>query len=488
MPSAYEQLVQRLERLSALHQAMGHLEWDQHTYMPSGGVPARSQEMSVLSALSHEMFTAPETGRLLAEAERTETGEERRAVLRETRWAYDRATLVPQELVERMARAGAEAFPVWAEARAKSDFALFRPHLETLVGLRKKYAEHIDKDAPVYEVLFNDYEPWVTLAETRRNLSGLREGLRPLIAKAAERAAPPPAVFEGGWPVDNQLAFANQVIGMLGYEFEHGRLDVSPHPFSTGNPYDARITTRFDPKSPVTGLLAAIHETGHSLYTQGLPKETVGTPLSEARDLVVHESQSRLWENHVARSLPFWQQVLPVMRERFGAPRDATPEDAWRAVNHVAPTLIRVDADELTYHMHVALRFEIEESIFSGATPVRDVPAVWNDLMEKYLGVRPPDDARGCLQDMHWSGGAFGYFPTYSLGSMLSAQLHRAYRSQSDAGPTDYKALRDWLRENVHRHGKRYKTGELIERATGAPLTPEPFLAYAREKYSRVWS
>lgn len=488
MPSAYESLLARLQRVSALGQSLAHLEWDQHTYMPAGGVPARSQEMSVLSSLAHELFTSAETGRLLAQAEKEETDDERRAVLRETRWGYDRATLVPQALVEEMTRTAAEAFPVWAQARQKSDFAVFRPHLERLVELRRRYAQHINANAPAYEVLFNDYEPWIPLADARRNLAGLREGLRPLIAKAADRAAPAPTVFDGAWPADRQHAFAQRVVAMLGYEFEHGRLDVSPHPFSTGNPYDARITTRYDERSPVTGLLAAIHETGHALYTQGLPKTTLGTPLSEARDLVVHESQSRLWENHVGRSLPFWEQVLPLMREHYGAPRAATPEEAWRAVNHVAPTFIRVDADELTYHMHIALRFEVEEALVSGATTVREVPSVWNDRMQKYLGIRPPDDARGCLQDMHWSGGAFGYFPTYSLGSMLSAQLHQAYQRATRAAPTDHKALREWLRENVHRHGKRYKTGELVERATGAPLTPEPFLAYAREKYSQVWA
>ena len=285
------------------------------------------------------------------------------------------------------------------------------------------------------------------------------------------------------------MALAKRVVAMLGYDFERGRLDVSPHPFSSGNPYDARITTRFEPRSPLPGLLAAIHEAGHAMYMLGLPKEWFGTPLGDARDLVVHESQSRLWENHVGRSLPFWEQVLPMVREEFpGALAGVTVDQAWRAVNHVQPSLIRVYADELTYHMHVALRFEIEEALVSGQLRMSEVPSAWNDLMEKYLGIRPKNDAEGCLQDMHWSTGSFGYFPTYSLGSMLSAQLHAAFQRQTRASPTDYAALQAWLVEHVHKHGKRYKTMDLIERATGSTLTPEPFLAYAKDKYARVWA
>jgi carboxypeptidase Taq len=487
VPSSYDALLVRVQRMDALKQTLYQLEWDQHTYMPPGGVEARSQEVSVLSALRHELLTAPETGRLLAEAEKSETDEARRAVLREVRWEHDRAARVPTSLVEAHAKEASVAFPAWVEAKKRSDFATFRPHLERLVELRREYAAAVDPGAPAYAVLFNDYEPTIPLADARRILSALREGLRPLVARAPRRDAP--TTFHGTWPADKQLELCKRIVAMLGYDFHHGRLDVSPHPFTSGNQYDSRITTRFDEANPTSGLLAAIHEAGHALYQLGLPKEHFGDPLGDARDLVVHESQSRLWENHVGRSLPFWEQALPVFHEVFGAamPR-ASAEACWRAVNHVQPSLIRVYADELTYHMHIALRFEIEEALVSGKLAVREVPATWNDLMQKYLGIAPPDDARGCLQDMHWSGGTFGYFPTYSLGSILSAQLYATFQKTAAAAPTDHAALRAWLVEHVHKHGKRYPTMELVRRATGAPLGPEAFLAYANDKYGRLWA
>jgi carboxypeptidase Taq len=486
--SAFQALLPRVHRMDAIKQTLYQLEWDQQTYMPPGGVTARATEMGVLSSLRHEILASPETGQLLVEAEHEPLDEDQRAILREVRWEYDRACLVPTALVEEQSREASVAFPAWVEAKRASDFAAFRPHLERLVELRRQYAADVDKDAEPYAVLFNDYEPWIELSDARRILSQLREGLRPLIAKAADPGASAPAAFEGSWPAEPQMELCRRVVSLLGYDWEHGRLDVSAHPFTSGNQFDSRITTRFEEANPTSGLLAAIHEAGHAFYQLGLPKEQFGTPLGDARDLVVHESQSRLWENHVGRSLPFWQQVLPIFREVFGGRPKATAEACWRAVNHVQPSLIRVYADELTYHMHIALRFEIEEALITGKLRVKEVPEAWNDLMQKYLGLRPPDDARGCLQDMHWSGGTFGYFPTYSLGSILSAQLHASYQRAVTAPPTDYASLRAWLVEHVHRHGKRYRTMELIERATGKPLSPDPFLAYAKEKYARVWT
>lgn len=488
VPPAYAELLQRLDRMDALTQSAYLLEWDQHTYMPPGGVPGRSRELSTISTLRHEIFTAPETVRLVERAEKEASGDDERAVLREVRHDLDRATKVPGSLVETIAKESSEAFPVWVEAKQKSRFALFQPRLERLIELRRRYAAHVDASKPPYEVLFHDYEPWIPIADARRNLAALREGLRPLIARAVERKAARPTTLKGAWPAEGQMAVARRVVEMLGYDFQHGRLDVSPHPFSVGNPFDARITTRFEPDDPTQGLLAAIHEAGHAMYMQGLPKDKQGSPLGDARDLVVHESQSRLWENHVGRSREFWERALPLLRETFpNAVPGVTAEQAWRVVNHVEPTLIRVYADELTYHMHIALRFDLELDLVEGRLHAREVPQAWNDRMQKDLGVTPPDDAQGCLQDMHWSTGSFGYFPTYSLGSMLAAQLHASFERATRAPPTDYRALKAWLLENVHQHGKRYKTGELIERATGQPLSPEPFLQYARAKYATVW-
>lgn len=485
--SAYAQLVARLQRMAGLHDAAEILAWDQQVMMPPGGTEARAAQMAALSASMHELLVAPETGRLLAEAERAEKDEARLAVLRETRVAYDRATRVPMELVEAMSRTQARGFEAWVDARKRSDYARFRPILAELLEQRRQYARHVEPSLPAYEVLFQDYEPWIALADARKNLSGLREGLRPLLQRA--RSAPRPRdVLQGEWPQREQELLSREVCEMIGYDFQRGRLDVSPHPFSAGGAHDARITTRYDPRTPIPSLLGSVHEAGHAMYMQGLPKEHMGTPLGEARDLVVHESQSRLWENHVGRSLPFWERVVPMIRKHLPrAMPGASAEDAWRAVNVVEPSLIRVEADELTYHMHVALRFEMEEAMVSGKLAMDEVPHRWNEIMQRDLGLTPPDDAHGCLQDMHWSTGSFGYFPTYSLGSMLSAQLMGAYEREGGSA-SDYPSLLGWLRERVHRHGKRYKTGELIERATGRALSPEAFLRYADAKYARVWA
>ena len=482
---AYAELLARVRRMSALRDAAEILHWDQQVVMPPAGTEARAAQLAAMSASMHELLVAPETGRLLAESEKEETDEAARAVLRELRWAYDRDTRVPMALVEEISLAQARGYEAWVGARAKSDFAKFAPHLATLLDLKRRYAEHAAPEVPAYEALFQDYEPWIPLADARRNLTELRAGLKPLVEKAAKQPAREDA-FAGGWPRAAQEALCRRVVEMLGYDFARGRLDVSPHPFSAGGAHDARITTRYEDATPVPSLLGAVHEAGHALYMQGLPAEHMGTPLGDARDLVVHESQSRLYENHVGRSLGFWERVVPMLRETFGhAP--ASPEDAWREVNRVEPSLIRVEADEITYHMHVALRLELEEGLISGNLPVAELPHRWNEAMRRDLGLTPPDDAHGVLQDMHWSTGSFGYFPTYSLGSMLSAQLMEAYERGGQRAQ-DYPGLLAWLRANVHAHGKRYKTGELVERATGRALSPEAFLRYASAKYARVWA
>lgn len=494
MSTAYDGLVQRLQRISAIGQAAKLLQWDQETYMPRGGAEARAVSLGALRSVGHDMFTDPDVGRLLSQAEKEETDEKRVALLRETRIEYDRATKVPSELVEALSKASSRGLEAWKDARAKSDYAAFLPHLQQIVDLRRKYAAHIDPSKDAYEVLFQEYEPWIPLADARRSLARLRDGLKPILDKAAAAPRPREDALAGPWPEDKQRALSMDVLRGVGYDFHHGRLDVSAHPFTEGNVYDARVTTRFGTDDLVSGLLGTIHEAGHAMYEQGLPKEDFGTPLGEAQGLVIHESQSRLWENHVGRSRAFWEWALPQVRAHFpnkavGASVDA----AWVAANQVRPSLIRVEADELTYHMHIALRFEIEEEMISGRLDLRDVPSAWNERMAKYLGLTPPNDAQGCMQDIHWALASLGYFPTYSLGSMLSAQLFETYeRAQPDAEAQlargEFAPLLSWLRENVHRHGRRYTTSDLIQRATGRELTPDALLQYAAKKYDAVWS
>ncbi|MGM0387226.1 MAG: carboxypeptidase M32 [Natrinema limicola] len=491
---AYEQFENRVRRISNVGNAAGILRWDQEVVMPDEGTPARAQQLSTLSSLSHELLTADETGQLLDELEDTDLEDEQAAVVREIRRQYDRETSVPQELVEELSATASNAHPTWKQAREEDDFEQFAPTLEKLVELKREYAAHIDPDADPYAVLFADYEPYIDLETAERVLERLREKLVPLIDAIQESDADLATdAFAGEFDDDDQEALARDVLDSLGYDWDRGRLDTAPHPFSSGTQFDARVTTRFDEEDLLGSITSTVHEFGHANYTLGLPDEGYGTPLGEARDLSVHESQSRLWENHVGRSRPFWEHFLPVARERFPGLEGVTPEEAYEAANQVYDdNLIRVEADELTYHLHIVIRFEIERDLIRGDLEVSEVPQVWNDKYEEYLGVRPETDAEGCLQDIHWSHGDFGYFPTYSLGSVLAAQLYAA--AEDDRGPFDeeiregeFDELNGWLREHIHQHGKLFVTPDLIERATGEDLTADYFLEYVESKYGDLY-
>ena len=492
----YEQFESRIERISNIGNAAGILRWDQEVVMPEGGTPARAKQLSTLSSLSHELLTEAETGELLETLEAEDLSEAQQAVVREVRRQYDRSTSVPQELVAEISETTSNAHPVWKEAKAEDDFSIFAPTLEKLVELKREYAAHIDPDADPYAVLFADYEPYIDLETAERVLERLREELVPLIEAIGDSAVDLETdAFSGTFDDGDQEALARDVLDALGYDWDRGRLDTAPHPFSSGTQFDARVTTRFEEDDLLSSITSTIHEFGHANYTLGLPDYGYGTPLGEARDLSVHESQSRLWENHVGRSQAFWEHFLPTAAERFpsleGA--DVTPRAVYESANQVYDdNLIRVEADELTYHLHIVIRFEIERALISGDLAVEDVPDVWNDKYEQYLGVRPETDAEGCLQDIHWSHGSFGYFSTYSLGSVLAAQLYAA--AEADLGDLtpqiregDFADLNGWLREHIHAHGKRYTTPELIERATGEELTAAPFLEYVRGKYGELY-
>ncbi len=506
----YQELEDRVTRISNVGNAAGILQWDQEVVMPDEGTPARAQQLSTLSSLSHDLLTADETGELLDELERggttassrntsgetasSELDEAQAAVVREVRRTYDRKTSVPGELVEEISEATATAHPTWKQAKAEDDFDHFAPTLENLVELKREYAEHIDPDADPYAVLFADYEPYLDLETAERVLERLRDELVPLIDAIEESDADVTTdAFTGTFDDDDQEALARDVLDSLGYDWSRGRLDTAPHPFSSGTQFDARVTTRFEEDDLLGSITSTIHEFGHANYTLGLPDEGYATPLGEARDLSVHESQSRLWENHVGRSRPFWEQFLPIARERFPSLEAVSPEEAYEAANQVYDdNLIRVEADELTYHLHIVIRFEIERDLISGDLDVEDVPDVWNDKYEEYLGVRPETDAEGCLQDIHWSHGSFGYFSTYSLGSVLAAQLYAA--AEDELGSLDdrirageFDDLNGWLRENIHQHGKQYTTPALIEQATGEAFTADYFVDYVESKYGELY-
>lgn len=486
---AYDRLVSRVTRLRNLGAAGEVLSWDQQTKMPPGGAPARARQLAAISAVEHDLFTDPETGDLIAAAE-AETDDER-ALLREVGREYGRREAVPTALVEQTTARASEAMEAWRAAREASDFEQFAPHLEDLVELKREYAAHVDPDRDPYEVLFEEFEPCLPLERAEAVLTDVRDAIVPVVDEVRASDIDPSNPFEGSYDEDAQEALVRDVLDLLEYPWDRGRLDTAPHPFSTGTVFDARITTRFDPEDPVKSVFPTVHEFGHACYTLGLPEDDYGTPLGEARDLSVHESQSRLWENHVGRSRPFLARLRPLLEDHLGVAPAVDALYGW--ANRVDPdNRIRVEADELTYHLHIVLRYEIERDLVRGDLDVSEVPAVWNEKMEEYLGVTPEDDAEGCLQDIHWSHGSFGYFSTYSLGSVLAAQLFAA--AEEDIADLDGKvragefgSLHDWLIENVHAHGQRYETNDLVREATGSDYSADAFVDYATTKFGDLY-
>jgi len=488
---AYESLLDRYERVTYIGDAAGVLSWDQEVMMPEGGTPARSKQTAALSGARHDILTSDAFEADLEAAEASDLDDEQAAVVREIRREFDRATKVPKELVERISEETSNALPIWEEAKAEDDWETFAPQVETLLELKREYATHIDPDADPYEVLFADYEPWLDLSTAEAVLEQLRDALIPLIddvnASDADLATP----FDGEYPDDDQFALAESTLDYLGYPDDHGRLDTAPHPFSSGTQFDARVTTRFDTDDPVGAIGSIVHEFGHATYTLGLPRDEYGTPLGQNRGLTVHESQSRLWENHVGRSEPFLSSYADLVNDDLDT--NVSGQELYEAANQVYPeNLIRVEADELTYHMHIILRFEIERDLLSGDLDVADVPEAWNAKMEEYLGVTPETDAEGCLQDIHWAHGSFGYFPTYSLGSVLAAQLFEAAESDIDGldaqlAAGEFDALHEWLTDEIHQHGARYTTNDLVRTATGEEFSADAFIDYATEKFTALY-
>ncbi|WP_436936259.1 carboxypeptidase M32 [Halovenus marina] len=487
----YETFLEQVNRIEYLDDASGYLSWDQQVMMPEGGTPARSKQQSVLSSLKHEVLTDETVADALDELDAADLDERQQAIVREVRREHERAVRVPRDLVEQLSEASSNAIPVWEQAKEEDDFDHFAGTLAELVELRREYAAEIDPDRDPYAVLVEDYEPYLDIETIESVLEQLREELPPLIEAVGESDVELTDPFTGTYDERDQEALVRDALDALGYDWDRGRLDTAPHPFSLGTQFDARVTTRFASDDPMKALGSTIHEFGHARYTLGLPDEEYGTPLGSSRDLSVHESQSRLWENHVGRSRPFWEFFTPTVEDRLGI--DTTPQALYEAANEVYDdNLIRVQADELTYHMHILVRFEIERDLVRGDLEVDEIPGVWNDKMESYLGVRPETDAEGCLQDIHWSYGNFGYFPTYSLGSMLAAQLFDAAEDElgsldEDIAAGEFDRLAEWLTENVHSHGCRYTTPDLIREATGQNISADPFLDYAREKYGALY-
>ena len=413
------------------------LYWDGQVMMPEGGTPARSEQRSTISSLKHEALASDETAASFEAVDDEELDPRAEALVRELGWDHRRARRVPESVVSEQAKATSDAQPAWREAHNESDFDSFVPALERVIGVTKRYADHADPDAGPVETLFNEDEPYLDLEQAKRILDQLKSELVPLISEVRDSdVALDQAAFTGHYPEEEQMALARDVLDAVEYEWEHGRLDTAPHPFAGGTPFDARITTRFDEENLLSAISTTLHEFGHASYSLGLPESEFGSVLGRARGHAVHESQSRFWENHVGRTRAFWEFALPLIRERFDEFDDVTPEAAYRSANLVyEDNPIRVEADELTYHMHILLRFEIERALLTDEIDVADVPDIWNEKSEEYLGITPDNDAEGPLQDIHWSMGSLVNFQNYTLGSVLAAQIDSAMRT--DLGDID---------------------------------------------------
>lgn len=489
-------LIKRAHVLGTIGDILG---WDEQVNLPPGAAEQRASQHAALAEVVHAAGAAPRIGELLAvlEARAGTLAAEQRAVVAQARRDYDRATRLPPEFVREKAAQGSRGFHAWARAKAADDFASYAPVLERNVELARREAAYLGRGDAPYDHALDKHDPGLTAAAVERLFAELKRDLVPLVREitgspVAARARAAAARLKG-FPVEAQRVFLREVTARLGFDYQRGRIDVSLHPFCSGTGSDVRMTTRYNEDQPLDALFSSIHETGHGLYEQGLPAEHLGTALGINAGMAVHESQSRLWENQVARSREFWRCFEPRWRELFGSRTEVVDsEELYLAVNAVEPTLIRVEADEVTYNLHIILRFELEKALFAGTLAVRDLPGAWRAAAKELLGLEPADDRTGVLQDVHWSDGSFGYFPSYCLGNMIAAQLWARVRQlrpglEAEFARGDFGWLLDWLRENVHRQARRQGTLELVRNVTGEELSPRHLIAYLRERYGALY-
>ncbi len=497
--ATYDRLCAHAREVALLSSTQSLLGWDERTKLPPAAGEYRAEQISYLAGLIHKKQTAPEVGHWLAELAdsplaadpHSDTGAD---ILNQKR-DYDRKTKLPQTLVEELARLSVLGQQLWVQARKANDFALFRPLLERTIELKRQEAAAIGYQDALYDALLDEYEPGAKTAEVARVLIGLREQLVPLVAEiAASPRRPDLDVLNRRFPIDLQEKFGRHVAEAIGFDFNEGRLDVTDHPFcSDMGPRDVRLTTRYDENFLPGALFSTLHEAGHGIYEQGLPPDRYGLPTGQAVSMGIHESQSRMWENFVGRSRPFWEHFFPQAQATFGdALADVSIDDFYFAINDVRPSLIRTEADEATYNLHILVRFELEQDLLEDNLCVADLPTAWNAKYRDYLGIESPTDSDGVLQDVHWSGGAFGYFPTYSLGNLYAAQLFEA--AERDLGDMykmfrrcEFVPLRDWLRTKVHSQARRYPAAELAQRVTGSLLSRDALLRHLRKKFSPLY-
>lgn len=497
--SHYQTLLQKVYELTDIQKAAGLLAWDREVNMPPKGELARSQQIGTLSRLAHNLLTSAEMGDLITQAKQELNGTDYHSpaasLIRYLERSYTEEQKVPAEFVQRRNDVTSQAWQAWKKAREENNFALFQPHLEKVVALAQELADLYGYQAEKYDALLDKYERGITTAEVRAIFDAVKKETVPLIQAIQERgAAVDDRFLHQNFPIDQQQAFARYAAEAIGYDFQRGHMGIAVHPFASSfGRDDCRITTRWYADFFNPGIFGTLHECGHAMYEQGTGEELARTPLARGTSSGIHESQSRMFENYVGRSWGFWQTHYPKLQSYFPEQlKTVTAEQFYKAVNKIQPSFIRVEADELTYNMHIILRFELEQALINGDLKVADLPAAWNDKMKALLGVVPPTDTVGCLQDIHWSQMLYGYFPTYALGNFYAAQLMEAAVAQNPAVAHELEngqtvALLSWLRENIHQPGRKYDPAELCQRATGRTLTHEPFVRYVTQKFTAIY-
>jgi carboxypeptidase Taq len=495
----YSDVCNHAQRTTMLISISAMLEWDERVYLPSGGNEYRAEECTYLAGMIHERWIDPKFGDSLAALADSplmaDPTSEEATVIRRLKRQRDKKVKLPQSLVEELARTAALGQHAWEEARKQNNFAMFQPLLEKTIELKKQQAEALGYAECPYDALLDDFEPDERTSNVRRVLADLREQLVPLVAAiGGSSRRPKREIFKRHFPADRQEVFSKQASTAIGFDYNAGRLDVTAHPFCTTlGPRDCRITTRYHEDYFPAAFFGTLHESGHGIYEQGLPPEKYGLPTGEAISLGLHESQSRMWENLVGRRLSFWKHFYPEAQKHFPQVLgDVSLDDFYFAVNDVRPSLIRIEADEATYNLHILIRFELEQDLLDGKLSAADAAEAWRDKYQNYLGVSSPTDDDGVLQDVHWSAGLVGYFPTYSLGNLYASQYFE--QAAKDLGDLDamfargeFQPLRDWLREKIHRHGQRYTAAELVHRVTGKPLSHEPLMRHLRGKFGTLY-
>ena len=491
MQKRFDELKTRLAEIHDLRRAQELLSWDQTVMMPPGGGPARGAQLTTLDRIAHEKFVSDEVGTLLdglaGYEQQLDYDSDEASLIRTTRRDWEKLRRVPAELAAEMTGAAAEAHDVWAKAREDSDYALFLPHLERAVELKRRYLDCFEGYDEPYDVLVDDFEPGMKTAEVRQVLDDLKTELVPLIAEIGSVEGDDD-FMSGPWPVAKQHEYSLEIIRRFGFDESFARLDLTVHPFAASSgTQDIRLTTRYT-EDDINSIFTAMHECGHGLYEHGVSQTLERTPLCHGVSYAMHESQSRLWENIVGRSREFWNHFYPSFQEAFPeAVGDVDQERFYRAINRVKPSLVRVDADEATYNLHIILRFELEQEIIAGTIDLKELPGIWDARFEEYLGIPVPNDSLGVLQDVHWSSGGFGYFPTYTLGNIVSVQIWEKVLSEIPDLPEQFERgefgeLHEWLRTRLYAHGRKFTPQETLERVVGGPIDAGPYVRYLKEK------